>query len=541
MSKRHHQKLALSLALAGVLGAQALAVEARQDNFDSSFNAGVAQMQSGQLKSAEKTLQSAYKLASEFGPKDVRKARAAEQLASVLEKEGRLAAAELYYREALDIKERMHGKGNPLTGRALFNLGRVKAASGDYLNARKCLEESLDHRMSVAKEDDQPLSEILYHLGTIEGNSADLVDAREHLEQSLTIQKNLGRHDRVSNSWSQLALISIAQGKFMQAENEAIASLSVAREHSPNDALLQAHAFDVLAKCKLSLGQIDQAEGYSSNAARLIRESVGSTSEESGDNLLTSGLIRLKMKRYKEADACFSRAIDIFRLTRTDGHKSVESAYFGRSLARLRMGNFTEARSDFEHGESILKSNVGSGHNLTSSYSGIYSGQIAGNWFQSISATGTDAMDAFGRLLSDALPAPGADAVDPSHGFWKELSKGLGVLFVFLCALAFAVISPTVMTNLWPMLDLGLFKMPKRTKRQGLSRQRAESELKQYADPQPPNPRAPRSVSTRTTVTDIKVSSVDVQVWKDRLRELEQANIRPPENDSNISNHQSDW
>ncbi|MBX9695107.1 MAG: tetratricopeptide repeat protein, partial [Cyanobacteria bacterium] len=416
-----------------------------KDEWTTLTDEGLALKQSGNLKDAEAKLLAAYRLAKSFSDMDVRKATATDNLAEILEAEGRLAAAELHYQEGLDIRDRIYGKGTPLTARAQFNLGRIKTLSGEYIKAKPYLTRALEHREDASAENvDQPLAEILFTLGKIESNTGRLAKAKEYFSRSLKMHEALARHKRAAETWSQLALVSLAQNRLIDADTQSTTALININKNLQTDKLAEADALDTVARVKLALKHVSQAQDISGQAARLRREQTGSISDCSADSLVTSGLVKLKQSKFAESDKCFSNAIQIFASTRGSSDKCVQDAYFGRSFARMKQGQLLLARSDFDHAMALLETKVDKYDPLVIAYSQLYADHIGNgkSWIDAmqekanldaLGGVGEEAgeLDSFGALLTKVLPDPKFAPAKKDDS--DALLKAFGVMFATIC------------------------------------------------------------------------------------------------------------
>ncbi len=497
-----------------------------KDEWTMLTDAGIALKQSGNLKDAEVKLQSAYRMSKTFSDQDVRKATAADNLAEILEAEGRLTSAEHHYREALEVRDRVYGKGTPLTARAQFNLGRVKASGGDYIKAKPFLTQALKHRETSAGKLDQPLAEILFTLGKMESHSGRSKQAENYLTRSLKIHEALGRHQRTAESWSQLALVNLAQGRLLQADNHATTALIYTNRNISGDKIAEAAALDTVARVKLALKQVTQAQDISGQAARLRREATGSVSDSSADSLLTGGMVKLKQGKLADAEKCFTQAIQIYSTTRASSDKNVQDAYFGRAFARLKQGNLVIARTDFDQAMALLELKVDKNDPIVTAYTNLYAYHIgddkdfvdAMKQKADLNLTGeVGELDPFGALLSSALPE-----VKLKTTMQKKdadlLLKALGIIFVTICVIVFVILSP----NTFSALDMSVIKLPDEEEWKSCSA-RLKKSNRQTANPKSvPNTNLGDSPSARTTVTDLKIVNSSDLGWKDRLKDLEQ-------------------
>lgn len=145
-------------------------------------------------------------------------------------KQGNLALAEKYLRQALDAPGDMpHGS---LSVAGIYRLlGKLALARGRLLEA----QESLQYALDVYKEEapnSAEMANVLTGLGTLSGKQGDLEKARAYHQQAVALNEEVyGKdHPRVVDSLNELAWVLAASGNTREALSEALRASRIATE-----------------------------------------------------------------------------------------------------------------------------------------------------------------------------------------------------------------------------------------------------------------------------------------------------------------------
>ena len=149
-----------------------------------------------------------------FGPEHPETAGSLNNLASLLQVQGDLAAARPLFERALAIYEKARGPEHRDTATSLNNLAVLLQSHGDLAAARPLFARGLAISEKVLGREHQETATGLHNLGTLLRAQGDLAAARPLLERALAIhQKVLGpEHPDTATSLNSLALLVQAQG-----------------------------------------------------------------------------------------------------------------------------------------------------------------------------------------------------------------------------------------------------------------------------------------------------------------------------------------
>ncbi|NQU23409.1 MAG: tetratricopeptide repeat protein, partial [Candidatus Nealsonbacteria bacterium] len=152
------------------------------------------------------------------------------RVASLSTEVGDLTAAELYYRDAVQIYAKTLGESHPTRANTLNTLAGLLFGRHEYAQARQRFEQALAMQRRLYPEDKHPLghhvvARSLYGLGRVLYEQAEFRQAEKHYEESLAMRRHLypesqypqGHLELVANLYS-LADAQLAQRSYNKAK-----------------------------------------------------------------------------------------------------------------------------------------------------------------------------------------------------------------------------------------------------------------------------------------------------------------------------------
>lgn len=472
----------------------------------------------GETSDAEKLFNQAYSLAKTFAATDQRKIKATENLAEVIENQGRYGDALKLYQTASELRKSIYGERSDRLSKSFYNIGRVQMLAGDYEKARTSLKKALDLRQFSSSEEanqqDLALVHILYNLGVLETATGNFQKAEEHLNRSQSIAQHLAKHKENAEIFSKLALLSLAEGDLPKAENQADTSLSMAEKFGKGDKVLKAEALDSVAMVQLARGNFKKASDASNQAWTLKHEALGFHHPLTADSLLTAGLIKIAERKYDAAEMKFDDAIAVFNHASDSNKPGNSRALMGRAVAHLKQKDKAAAAEDFEQALTLMNSSTGIDSRLSAKYTALYKAQ-QGNFnaleiiekLKAPKAAATDKLDLFGELLTIAVDDGHSDELVAGIKY-KDLLPVLGVGFVVIVLLAMALLMPDTFSRLfpWGREDHATTRNKNRAKKGSTQN---SGEYPQVQTQEPTEFRAATETERR-----------QVQVWKDQVKNI---------------------
>lgn len=174
----------------------------------------------GDYLKAEVLSKAALNEARKFKENDPRLEITFQNLAHVYQTMGKYAQAEVYYKEALFINERVFGKDHPNAANIFNNLGSLYAIQQNYPRAEKTFRKALVINEQVLGKNHPAVATILNNLASIYYIQGDYGNAELLYQQALAIrEKALGpTHPEVTMTINNLAMLYQACGEKDKAD-----------------------------------------------------------------------------------------------------------------------------------------------------------------------------------------------------------------------------------------------------------------------------------------------------------------------------------
>jgi non-specific serine/threonine protein kinase/serine/threonine-protein kinase len=237
------------------------------------------------------------------GERSEEAAETLDELASLRRRRYELGAAQAAYREALAIREATLGPDHPDVAGSLSNLaiahrlaGETAAArplleraleiteshapavqEGDYDDAARYLERSLDILRSELGEDHPDVGVLLNNLGMVMRRRGDFRSARDAFRSSLdNARKSLDpAHPDIAMGLRNLAVAERALGAYEKARGHLERSLAILEGAMGADHLSVANAHSMLADLALHQDDLERARRHNQRALDLLAEPEG--------------------------------------------------------------------------------------------------------------------------------------------------------------------------------------------------------------------------------------------------------------------------
>jgi tetratricopeptide (TPR) repeat protein len=158
-------------------------------------------------------------LRSHYGPLDLRVATAHQNLATDLEPLGRVAEAVDHYHQALAIRRRIIGEGDPTIGQILLLLAELYRYQEDYPRALSYARQAYEAIARTRGKNHPHLAYVLRETGRIYSQQRRFREAEPYLRSSLDLRLRVldARHPDLAKSQVSLARCLIGLGRDSEA------------------------------------------------------------------------------------------------------------------------------------------------------------------------------------------------------------------------------------------------------------------------------------------------------------------------------------
>ncbi|HEY2933254.1 MAG TPA: CHAT domain-containing protein [Acidobacteriota bacterium] len=271
-------------------------------------NLGLAALSRRDLEAAQNLLSRSGAIYDRLAPNSPAVATSLGNRGVIAWLRGDLEGAQDYYTRALAIHERLNPNSMEVAA-GFNNLGLVAWSRGN-------LEAAQDHhtRALAIKERLAPnsldLANSLNNLGNVAYDRSDLQAAQSYHSRALAIREQL-RPDSldVAMTFNNLGNIAYARGDLAGAEDYHRRALTIRGRLAPNS-LDVAFSLSTLGNIARDRTDRQAAQNYYSQALA-IRERLAPNSLDVAKSLADVGHVALKERRFSDARALFTRAVDI--------------------------------------------------------------------------------------------------------------------------------------------------------------------------------------------------------------------------------------
>ncbi len=288
-------------------------------------------------------------------------AEALTALGDALRELGDWPAAEAALARALEVRERLLGRGHPHLAQSLSALGVLQAARGAYAEALGYHQRAVAVAEAALAPDHAALAGYLEYLGeayTLLGRHADAIAP---LERALAARERaLGPdHPDIANALTQLGRTMRAMGRFEDARAAYQRALDVRVAALGDDHPEVAACENNLGMALMSLGDHAGAREHHGRALAIREARLGPTHPTTANSLTNVGRACVALGRLDEAEDALGRAVAIWEAT---GHHFLSYALHALGNARQARGDTTGALDYYRRALAIREAALGADH-----------------------------------------------------------------------------------------------------------------------------------------------------------------------------------
>jgi len=285
-----------------------------------------------------------------LGPEHPDVVTALDGVASLYEDVGKYAEAEALYNRSLTITEKVYRPEHPKTAVSFSNLAKLYLDEGKYADAKASYEQSLAINTKALGPRHLSVATNLDCLGQIALLRGEYPEAERLFNQSLDIRKHaLGpQHPEVGQSFNNLAEVYRAEGLFMKAEQLYGQALLIAKTMFGRDKYAAGNILNNLALLKQAQEKYSEAEALFRSALIVAEKVAGPESMVTARFYNNLGTLFVDQERYADAEEMHKRALAIMEKVSGEDHPDL-----ARSFNNLAMVYWAEDK--YEDAEELLK------------------------------------------------------------------------------------------------------------------------------------------------------------------------------------------
>jgi serine/threonine protein kinase/tetratricopeptide (TPR) repeat protein len=300
----------------------------------------------------------------ELGSGNIETLASINDLALLLQSQGKLAEAEPLYREALAGYRAQLGDSNPETLTVIDNLALVSYARGKLPDAEALLREALAGRRTTLGDADPVTLGSVNNLASVLQDQGKLAEAEPLYREALAgCRAKLGdRHPDTLTGMDNLASLLQAQGKYAEAEPLFREALAGRRATLGDDHPRTLSSINNLAFLLKDLGRLDESERLYREALAGQRSKLGEDHPDTLSTMINLGGLLVAERRLPDAEAICRDALAGCRRKLGDEHPQTLAALNEMATVLQRERKLDEAEPLFRELVAGCRKTLGEEH-----------------------------------------------------------------------------------------------------------------------------------------------------------------------------------
>jgi CHAT domain-containing protein/Flp pilus assembly protein TadD len=277
---------------------------------------------------------------------------------------GDYKSAELYCKEALEIRRKLLGEFHLLYSSSLSNLGSLYTEMGEYELAMLNIQQSL--RIIEKKYGLKHLeyAKGLRRLYTLCWKKGDFMSAEAYIKESLEIiKKELGdQHPEYAKSLNNLGVLYKEKGNYKSAEKYYILSLEIVKKELGTQHPDYAKSLNNLGVLYKGIGDYKSAVKYLKESLEIRKKALGTQHPDYAKSLNNLGVLYKGIGDYKSAELYIKESLEIRKKALGDQHPDYANSLNNLGVLYNEMGNYKSAEANIKESLEIVKKALGTQH-----------------------------------------------------------------------------------------------------------------------------------------------------------------------------------
>jgi CHAT domain-containing protein/tetratricopeptide (TPR) repeat protein len=255
----------------------------------------------------------------------------------------------VYWQKSVELFEKYHPESSDFAS-GLNSLGVFYDEMGEYNVAEVYYRQALEIRKKIFGEFHPDYAQSLNNLGVLYRSIGDYKTAEDYYNRALQIKKKeLGvEHPEYANSLLNLGVLHKAMGDYQSAETYYIQALEIRKIVLGDNHLDYAQSLNNLGVLYKELGDYKLAEYYYRQALEIRKKSLGENHPIYGSNLMNLGVLYSVMGDYKAAEPFFMKGFEIQKKALGEYHPDL-------AISMSNLGTFYMDKGDFKSSEVLIK------------------------------------------------------------------------------------------------------------------------------------------------------------------------------------------
>jgi CHAT domain-containing protein len=282
-----------------------------------------------------------------LGEKHPETAFSYNNLALVLDPQGKHADAQPLYQKALDVRFELFGEKHPATALSYNNLASNMDDQGKYADAQPLYQKALDIRRELLGEKHPDTAEAFNNLAECEYNQENYADALPHYQKALAVRLELfgEQHADTAESYYNLAECMHEQGKYAEALPHYQKALAIRLGLFGEQHADTADSYYSLADILYALGKYDDARAVCQKSLAIRRELFGEMHAATADSCNSLALISSRSGKFADALLLCRQALAVRLELLGENHADIVESYNDLADILCLQGKYADAVS----------------------------------------------------------------------------------------------------------------------------------------------------------------------------------------------------
>ena len=267
-------------------------------------------------------------------------------------------------KEQMAIRQELLGGDHPLIGESLNNLAILVQRQGKYAEAEPLYREALAIQKAYFGEAHPNIASFLNNIGGLLQQRGSYGDAEGHFRQALDLRRALLGEDQleVLQSVNNLAEILTIQGKFAEAEPSFREVVDLSKKLFEQPHPFTARSLNNLADLANKLGRYAEAEAVFQEALLLSRKLHGDVHPDVAQQLNNLAAALKSQGKNAEAEPLYREALEIRLELYGDEHRHVASTLGNLASLLMSEGDYVGAEPLFQKALAMRRKLLGEEH-----------------------------------------------------------------------------------------------------------------------------------------------------------------------------------
>jgi tetratricopeptide (TPR) repeat protein len=280
------------------------------------------------------------------------------------ESQGNYTLTESYYRQCVEVTQKLLNSEHPDIPGSLNNLGSFYRFQGRYEEAESLCLQALKMRQNLLGLEHPHVSGSLNDLALLYESQGRYEEAEALYLQALHIDENqlVSERPNVSTCLNNLALLYRLQGRYEEAELRCLQSLQMRQNLLGSDSLDVANSHNTLALIYRSQERYEEAEPLYLQSLQMRQKLLGLKHLDVADSLNNLSLLYYFQERNEEAEVLCLQALQIYQNLLGSEHPSIATSLNSLAGFSHSQGRYEEAEALYLQALQMRQKLLGSEH-----------------------------------------------------------------------------------------------------------------------------------------------------------------------------------